>query len=102
VARPFTALCVSRSQNQQVRAQHSRFNTSVVQKQFLNNANESAADATAEAAKQAAKKAAAEQVEAQKKQAAAQDNAAVVAGQVVSSGDAFPAEATKEEATVQI
>ena len=95
-------LGASRSQNQQVFAPHSKFSTSVVQKLVLNNAKKSAAYATAEAAKQAATKAAAEQAKAQKKQAAAQDKAAVVAGQVVSSGDACPAEATKEEATVQI
>ena len=85
MARPYIALGVSRSQNQ-LFAQHSKFK-----------------DATAEAAKQAAKKAAAEeQAEAQKKQTAAQDKAAIVAGQVVSSGDECPADATKEEATVRI
>ena len=96
-------LGASRSQNQQVFAPHSKFSTSVVQKLVLNNAKKSAAYATAEAAKQAAKKAAAEeQAEAQKKQTAAQDKAAIVAGQVVSSGDECPADATKEEATVRI
>ena len=59
------------------------------------------------AAKKAAKKAAAEQAEAKQKtktekQVAAQDKPAVVAAQLALSDDAVPAEATKEEATVQI
>ena len=81
----------------------------------MNNTKKSAADATAVATKHAAKKAAkkvakqaaAEQTEAKQtakmeKKAAAEDKAAVVAAQVVSAGDAVPAAATKEEATVQI
>ena len=80
----------------------------------MNNTKKSAADATAvatkhaakKAAKKAAKQAAAEQAEAKqktkkKKKAVLEDKAAVVAEQVVSAGDAVPAEATKEEATVQ-
>ena len=107
------ASAVSRSQDHQVFTQH-KFGTFLVPKEFMNT-KKSAADATAVATKQAAKKAAkkvakqpaAEQTEAKQtakmeKKAAAEDKAAVVAAQVVSAGDAVPAAATKEEATVQI
>ena len=111
------ASAVPRSQDHQVFTQH-KFGTFLVPKEFMNT-KKSAADATVvatkqaakhaakKAAKKAAKQAAAEQTEAKQtakmeKKAAAEDKAAVVAAQVVSAGDAVPAAATKEEATVQI
>ena len=102
--RPPIAPAVPQSQDQ-VFAQHNKFGTFFVPKEFMNT-KKSAADATAVAIKQAAKQAAAEQAEAKqktkkKKKAVLEDKAAVVAEQVVSAGDAVPAEATKEEATVQ-
>ena len=75
----------------------------------MSNTKKSAAAATAmetkHAATKAAKQAVAEQAKQKtkaKKQVAAQDKAAVVAEQLALSDDAVPAEATKEEATVQI
>ena len=102
--RPPIAPAVPQSQDQ-VFAQHNKFGTFFVPKEFMNT-KKSAADATAVAIKQAAKQAAAEQAEAKqktkkKKKAVLEDKAAVVAEQVVSAGDAVPAEATKEVATVQ-
>ena len=60
---------------------------------------------TKHAATKAAKQAVAEQAKQKtktEKQVAAQDKPAVVAAQLALSDDAVPAEATKEEATVQI
>ena len=75
----------------------------------MSNTKKSAAAATAmetkHAATKAAKQAVAEQAKQKtktKKQVAAQDKPAVVAAQLALSDDAVPAEATKEEATVQI
>ena len=75
----------------------------------MSNTEKSAAAETAvetkHAATKAAKQAVAEQAKQKtktEKQVAAQDKPAVVAAQLALSDDAVPAEATKEEATVQI
>ena len=100
---------VPQSQDHQVFAQHS-FGTLTAPKECMSNTEKSAAAETAVETKHAATKAAKQQAVAEqakqktkaKKQVAAQDKAAVVAEQLALSDDAVPAEATKEEATVQI